>query len=456
MADKRTILIADDELNIREGLSRFLEIEGYETLKAKDGKEAWEIVSQGNVDMVLTDIRMPELSGIDLLKKIYTTYPTIPVILITGHGTIEEAVQAMQNGAVNLLTKPVNLKTLSAIVKRTIINRDLEEKNIKLQQELERIKNTNGNTEILGKSQKYQNLMALIKQVAPTKASVLITGESGTGKELVAKTLVELSSRKDKSFEKVHLMSYNSNLIEDVLFGHVKGAFTGATSDRPGLFELAHEGTLFLDEIGELDLLAQVKLLRVLQEGEIQRVGENKTRKVDVRVIAATNRDLKKEVEEGRFREDLYYRLNVISIEVPPLRERKDDILLLATEFLNRHGKENNKKVSSISSEAKAILTNYSWPGNIRELNNCIERAVIMSKNDVIEPVDLPAEISKVKKTDSIEIPIGTTFAEAEKQIILETINYCKGNKSRAADILGLGRKTIQRKTLEYEGNSAN
>ena len=447
---KRTILVVDDEKYIREGLVAALEMDGYTGLQAENGKAAWDIINSEPVDMVITDLRMPDMSGSELLKKIYSTYPTIPVVVLTGHGTIEDAVTAMQNGAVDFLTKPVNLDHLSVLIKRSLAGKDMAEKNRELRAELESLRRKNGYSRIIGKSPKIQKLIETIQQIAPSRASVLITGESGVGKELVADAIVSYSDRKDKPFIKVHCAALNANLLESELFGHVKGAFTGAVADKKGRFELADGGTIFLDEIGEIDQSTQIKLLRVLQEREFEKVGGEKTIRTDVRVIAATNRDLQKEIAEGRFREDLYYRLNVVSLNVPPLRERKEDIFLLATAFLNEFNKENKKSIEGFSNEARSAITAYDWPGNIRELRNCVESAVVMCRTSQIEIEDLPPAVSRARGGNTIEIELGTTMDEAEKKIILGTVAFCKGNKSKAADVLGLGRKTIIRKMQEY------
>ncbi len=448
---KRNILIVDDEINIREGLVAAVEMEGYNGLSAPDGKKALEIINTTDVDMIITDLRMPNMTGDELLKVVYSAYPTIPVVVLTGHGTIEDAVLAMQNGAVDFLTKPVNLNHLFVLIRKCLSNKNIIEQNRELQKELDAIKKRANYNRIIGKSQKVVKLLDNIQLVAPTKASVLITGESGVGKELVADAIVSFSDRKDKPFVKVHCAALNSNLLESELFGHVKGSFTGAVSDKKGRFEQADGGTIFLDEIGEIDQSTQIKLLRVLQEREFERVGGEHTIKTDVRVIAATNRDLEKEIREGRFREDLYYRLNVVRLEVPPLRERKEDLFLLCTDFLNLFSSENNKKITGFSNDAKAAINNYEWPGNIRELRNCIESAVVMCRSNTIELNDLPPSVSKTQREDIIPLNIGTTLEEAERQFIINTLNFCKGNKSKAAEILGIGRKTILRKLSEYE-----
>ena len=450
----RTILVVDDEKNIRTGLATLLGLDGYNVLQAEDGEEAWNIINDSSVDLVITDLKMPKMSGLELLKKIYTTYPTIPVIVLTGHGTIEEAVVAMQNGAVDFLTKPLNEAHLNVLIKKSLSNKDLADRNRELKQELENLRIQSGFTKIIGKSQGVVKLLDTIQRIATSKASVLITGESGVGKELVANTIVNYSDRRDKPFVKVHCAALNANLLESELFGHVKGAFTGAVADKKGRFELADGGTIFLDEIGEIDANTQIKLLRVLQEHEFEKVGGEKTIKTDVRVIAATNRNLEEEIKKGNFREDLYYRLNVVRLEVPPLRERKEDIFLLATEFLNQFNKEDGKNVEGFSSEVRSKLSSYDWPGNIRELRNCIESAVVMCRGSVIEVDDLPTNVRNASKDGCVEIPLGSTMEAAEKAVILATLNYCKGNKSKAADVLGLGRKTVLRKLQEYEASN--
>ena len=447
----RNILIVDDELHIRQGLVAAVESEGYTGLEAADGLEAWNLISSQSIDMVITDLRMPNMSGEELLRKIYSTYPTIPVVVLTGHGTIEDAVTAMQNGAVDFLTKPVNLDHLFVLIKKSLSGRDLLEKNKELQKELDALKKRNSYTKIIGKSQSVVRLMDTITQVAASRASVLITGESGVGKELVADALVNFSDRSNKPFIKVHCAALNPNILESELFGHVKGAFTGAVTETKGRFEAADGGTIFLDEIGEIDQSTQIKLLRVLQEREFEKVGGEKTISVDVRVIAATNRNLEEEIKAGRFREDLYYRLNVVHLEVPPLRDRKEDLFLLATDFLNTFCKENNRQINGFSNDAKIALSSYAWPGNIRELRNCVESAVVMCRSNVIDIKDLPPAVSKVRKENEITVPVGCTMYEAEKAVILQTLNYCKGNKSKASDVLGIGRKTLLRKLESYE-----
>ncbi|NLJ45737.1 MAG: sigma-54-dependent Fis family transcriptional regulator [Treponema sp.] len=444
---KFTVLVADDERNIREGLAEALRLEGYEVALAADGEEALRAVENGRVDLVVTDLCMPKVSGNEVLKRVAGSYPGIPVIILTGHGTIEDAVDSMRIGAFDFITKPVNLDHLSLLVRRALESRELERQNQELQREIESQKRISS---IIGRSPEMKRIFDLIRRVAPTKASVLITGESGVGKELIADALHNLSPRADKPFIKVHCAALAESLLESELFGHEKGAFTGATGRKRGRFELAHEGTLFLDEIGEINQNVQIKILRVLQERKFERVGGEETLEVDVRVIAATNRDLKAEIEKGTFREDLYYRLNVVNIHVPPLRERKDDIPLLAGAFLREFSEENGKSLEGFDPKVRAAFFAYSWPGNVRELRNCVESAVVLARGSVVSLEDLPPGIREAQEDDTVRIPSGSTLAEAEKILIRETLAAQGGNKSRTAEILGIGRKTLYQKLQEY------
>lgn len=447
----RTILVADDEKNIRNGLEIALEDEGYSVVQAADGNEAWEILTSKDVDLVIADLRMPGMNGQELLKRITSSYPTMPVIILTGHGTIEAAVEAMRNGAVDFLTKPLNLDRLFLLIRRAMNNLDLYDQNAALKRELAELKRQTGFAKIIGKSAPMVRLMETVRQVADAQASVLVTGESGVGKELVADAIHQLSSRSSGPFIKVSCASFAETLLEDELFGHEKGAFSGAISSRKGRFELANGGTLFLDEIGEISQSTQVKLLRVLQEQKFERLGGEKTVTVDVRLIAATNRNLKEEVEIGKFREDLYYRLNVVHIEVPPLRERKEDIPLLMSHFLEMYNERNKRHVQGFSQRAKAAMMAYDWPGNIRELGNCVESAVVLAANQIIDLDDLPAVVRNANSEERVVIPVGSTMEQAEKALIVATIAYCGGNKSKAADVLGIARKTLHRKVQEYK-----
>ena len=444
---KLTILVADDEKNIREGLREALALDGYEVLTAADGQEAQEIVTRGDVDLLITDLKMPRLSGEDLLKNVASQFPTLPVIILTGHGTIESAVQAMHDGAYDFLTKPVNLDRLSLLAKRALSSRELALQNRAMQEELER---RSGFASIIGRSAEMKQVFEMVRQVAPSRSSVLITGESGSGKEMIAEALHYNSPRKEKPFIKVHCAALTESILESELFGHEKGAFTGAIARKRGRFELAHMGTLFLDEIGEINQNVQIKLLRVLEEKKFERVGGEETVEVDVRLIAATNRDLKEAISRGIFREDLYYRLNVVNIHVPPLRERKEDIPLLTAAFLHEFAQENGKAIDGIDAKARLALYNYSWPGNVRQLRNSIESAVVMGKGSTITLEDLPPNIRGEPGGDSLRLPLGTSLADMEKEVIRSTLAREAGNKSRTAEILGIGRKTLHRKIEEY------
>lgn len=448
---KFTLLIIDDEKNIREGLGANFEMEGYNVKLAENGQQGLEFISKGDIDLVITDLRMPGISGEEVLRKVTTETPGIPVIVLTGHGSIDSAVDAMRNGAYDFLTKPLNLDQLTMIVKRALQARELSLQHKQLKKEVEK---DMAFDKMIGKSAEMQKVFEMIKKVASSKASVLITGESGVGKEVVADAIHKLSPRKDHQCIKVHCAALSETLLESELFGHEKGAFTGADNLVKGRFELAHESSIFLDEIGEINPGVQIKILRVLQEKAFERVGGQETINVDVRIIAATNRVLEEEVKKGTFREDLYYRLNVIHIHVPPLRERKDDIPLLVASFLEEFAVENGKNIKGIDSQAKSAIYNYNWPGNIRELRNCIESAVVMCSGEEIKLEDLPPTVSKSAGDQSINIPANATLDEAEKIIILQTLAANKNNKSKTADLLGIGRKTLHRKLEEYGINS--
>lgn len=445
-----SLLVVDDEKNIREGLGKALELDGHKLFLAANGSEALEIINNNEIDLVITDLKMPKLAGEELLKQITFSYPTIQVIILTGHGTIETAVNAMRDGAYDFLTKPVNLDRLSLLVRRALSTRDLVLQHHALQNEVEFIKKKQKFSGAIGKSTQMKKIMEIVEQVSRTKASVLVTGESGVGKELISDAIHELSDRREKPFIKVHCAALSETLLESELFGHEKGAFTGAVAKKRGRFELAHNGTLLLDEIGEISPAVQIKILRVLQEKKFERVGGEETIEVDVRVISATNKDLKEEIAKGTFREDLYYRLNVVHIHVPPLRERKDDIPLLTSAFLKEFSEENGRSIEAINQKARIALYNYSWPGNIRELRNCLESAVVLTKNTIIAPDDLPPSIVEDSQGDYVRIDVGTSLEEAEKEIIKNTLIAQKGNKSKTADILGIGRKTLHRKIQDY------
>ncbi len=445
-----TILTIDDEENIRNGLADNFELEGYKVKEAANGKEGLDLIQAGGIDLVITDLRMDGISGEEVVRQVTTKFPGIPIIVLTGHGSIDDATAAIKAGAFDFLTKPLDLDHLNIVVKNALRGKELARQNKELK---EKLLNQNNPTEMIGKSSELAKVKMMIEKAAPTRASVLITGESGVGKELVANAIHKLSPRANQPFIVVHCAALSESLLESELFGFEKGAFTGADSQHKGRFELANGGTIFLDEIGEINPATQVKLLRVLQEKKFERVGGEETISVDVRLVAATNRKLEEEVKNGNFREDLYYRLNVVRIEMPPLRERKDDIPLLMHSFLREFNIENEKNIKGFDNRSKALLIKYNWPGNIRELKNCIESAVVMCTGDEIKIDDLPASLREKSDEKTISIPLGITMEEAEKIIIQENLAANNNNKSKTADILGIGRKTLHRKIEEWENS---
>ena len=449
------ILIADDEPNICKGLCRALSSisPDYVFFTAEDGEKAWDLVQSEDIDLAIIDLRMPKLNGQELLERIKRDYMSVPVIILTGHGSIENAVAAMRAGAYDFVTKPVNLDRLELLVERALGSRELKRQNRELSLELERLRaRESKNIKFSSKNPGMQRVYQMIEQVADSRVSVLITGESGVGKELVAESLHRFSERRKKELIKVHCAALSQTLLESELFGHEKGAFTGANQRRKGRFELADGGSIFLDEIGEIDAATQIKLLRVLQQKSFERVGGEQTIEVDVRIIAATNRNLQEEVSEGRFREDLFYRLNVVNIHIPSLRERKEDLPFLIPYFLDQAVKENRRTyIEGISPKALTLMYNYYWPGNIRELQNTVESAVVLCKQSSIQPEDLPPKLQQQKDVDKISIPLGSSMMQIEEAAIRATIAYAKGNKTQASKILQIGRKTLHRKIHDYE-----
>ena len=444
---KYNILVVDDEKNIREGLGRVLELDNYRVFLAANGREGLKLVERGDIDLVISDLKMPGGSGEELLKKTRDMYANLPVIILTGHGTVENAVQAMKDGAFDFLTKPINLEHFAILVKRALSNRELILEHRHMQKELEKRSQF---ANIIGESAAMHSIFDKVQQVAPTRASVLITGGSGVGKEVIAEAIHYTSPRKEKPFIKVHCAALTETLLESELFGHERGAFTGAVARKRGRFELAHLGSLFLDEIGEISQSVQIKLLRVLQDKQFERVGGEEVIETDVRIIAATNRNLMDDISTGRFREDLYYRLNVINIHIPPLKERNEDIPLLVAAFLKSFSRENGKNIEGIETKARMALYNYSWPGNVRELKNCIESAVVMTKSAILTLEDLPPHIGQTSPGQSLRLSPGISIAEGEKEIIRSALSVNKGNKSKTAEVLGIGRKTLHRKIQEY------
>ncbi|MCX8031421.1 MAG: sigma-54 dependent transcriptional regulator [Thermodesulfovibrionales bacterium] len=455
------ILVIDDDAIIRDMLESFLQTEGFEVFTASDGKEGISLLKKEGFDLILSDLVMPNLDGLEVLKSINALNLKTPLIVMTAFGTIQTAVEAMKHGAFDYITKPFNLNELSIIIKRALNISKIQIENVLLKKQLKKKYTFEG---LIGDSPKMQQVFEMIEKIADTDSTILITGESGTGKELIARTIHFNSSRVNKAFVPVNCAAIPKDLLESELFGHEKGAFTGAIHTRIGRFELAHGGTLFLDEIGELEPSLQAKLLRVLQQREFERVGGLKTIKVDVRIIAATNKNLEKCVKEGKFREDLYYRLNVIPIHLPPLRERTEDIPLLIDHFIKHFCKKKNRPPFSFTKEAMKCLYKYSWQGNVRELENLIERLSILVSSDVVTVSDLPDKFhmyaecedkadEKYVKSRGLFTPelklsddrfdFNKIISDIERNIIIEALEKSGGVKSKAASLLGLNRTTL-------------
>src|SRR5271154_1965119 len=448
MTTKRpTILIVDDERNTREGLQRALQ-DRYEVLLAEDSQKAMKTLESTPVDVLLTDLRMPGGDGMGLLRRALSLSNPPVCIVMTAYGSIENAVQAMQAGAYHYVTKPVNLDELELVIQRALDSRRVAAENINLREQIDQ---KYGLENIIGESAPMRQVFETIQQVAPSRATVLITGATGTGKELIAKAIHNLSSRKNGPFIAVHAAALPTSLLESELFGHERGAFTGAVERRVGRFELADGGTLFLDEVGELEPPMQVKLLRVLEERAFERVGGAKTLQVDVRLVAATNKDLKKLVSEGKFRDDLFYRLSVVTVDLPPLRERREDIPLLVKSFLDEFSRENNKQVRELTPEALNMLLAYDWPGNVRELRNAIEQMVVLARAERLTVRDVPAAIRGGADLTKINVVrMGMTVEDAERQLVVQALKETDGNRTRAAQRIGISRRTLHRKLKEY------
>jgi DNA-binding NtrC family response regulator len=449
---KGRVLIVDDEEAARESLRELLMADGYEILAEADGLTGLKRVKEFLPSVVLTDIRMPRMDGFELLREIRSLYPEMAVILLTGHGSVEMALRAIQEeGAYHYFEKPIDLKKLRIVVERAVEYSEARRENEALRRQL---RDRGAFGELVGKSHAMRQIYHLIEQVAPSSASVLITGESGTGKELIARTVHNLSPRKDAQFVAINCSAIPETLMESELFGHEKGAFTGAAARRQGCFELANGGTLLLDEIAEMPMLLQAKLLRVLEERSVRRLGSTQEIPIDVRLLAATNKNPQEAVMNGGLREDLLYRLNVITIELPPLRERKDDLPLLVQHLVAQLAEKHKRPARSLTPAALQVLQSHSWPGNVRELRNAIERAVIICSGEEIErhhlapyPVDQRA---RVRSEDTLSLPVGTPIEEVERQMIMRTLQKTDNNKTRAAELLGISLKTLHNKLRLY------
>ncbi|HET9597935.1 MAG TPA: sigma-54 dependent transcriptional regulator [Anaeromyxobacteraceae bacterium] len=456
------VLIVDDELNIRRVLAAMLAREGYEVTTAADGEQALAVLHKTPVHVVVTDLVMPRLGGLELLQKVSVDYPDVPVIVITAHGTVDSAVQALKAGAFDYVTKPFEQEELKKVIAKATRAHEIERQNV------HGAAAGGEGPPLVGQSGSMRQIYEIVAKVADSPSTVLITGESGTGKELIARELHRRSSRREKPLIKVNCAAIPKDLVESELFGYEKGAFTGAVGSKPGRFELADGGTLFLDEIGEIPVEMQVKLLRALQESEFERVGGIKTLRVDVRLIAATNRDLEELIREGRFREDLYYRLAVVPIALPPLRDRREDIPLLVQHFIAKYDQRLGKKVERVDDEAMAMLLAYAWPGNIRELENLMERSVLFADGPIIHGASLPdalrerapgpaVPIAAVGPLGAIAAPSGASMkeivrqaqAELEKELIGRALEETGGNVTRAAKRLQISRKSLQVKMKE-------
>ncbi|MBX3185850.1 MAG: sigma-54-dependent Fis family transcriptional regulator [Labilithrix sp.] len=444
---KVRILVVDDEASARGGLEKLLKQSDYEVSTAADGVQALAVAAENAPDVVVTDLHMPNMDGMALLTKLREQDVELPVIVATAHGDVNAAVAAMRAGAIDFITKPIDFDVLSLAIERSLEQRTIRAEAENLRRQL-RERDGEGLKGLLGTSPAMQKVYRVARQVAGSRATVLITGESGTGKGELAKALHELSPRAKAPFVSLHCAAIPETLLESELFGHEKGSFTGADKRRLGRFEQASGGTLFLDEVGEIPALMQVKLLKVLQERTVERIGSGESIPVDVRLLAATNKDLAREVREGRFREDLYYRLNVVHVEIPPLRLRGADVLVLANHFLQKFARENHKPIESFSEAARTKILAHRWPGNVRELENAIERAVVLSERNEVDAEDLPFDAAQPMQ-GPLRIP-GSTMAEIERHAILATLEATQGSTTRAAELLDISVRTIQYRLHEY------
>ena len=438
-----TILIVEDEAKMRRLLELNLGEDGFSTLSAGDAETGLKLLRENTVDLVVTDLKLPGMNGLEFLQAVKRQNAALPVVVMTAFGTVETAVEAMKGGASDYVLKPFSLSEMRMVIRKELDVRDLREENRSLREALgKRYVHPN----VVARSPKMQEVLATVDRVAPTNSTVLLGGESGVGKDLIARAIHEKSRRASGPFIKINSTAIPENLLESELFGYEKGAFTGATASKPGKFEMADKGTLFLDEIGDVPPAIQVKLLRVLQEREFERLGGTRTVKVDARLIAATNRDLREALEQGTFREDLYYRLNVVPIDIAPLRQRKEDIPDLVNLFISRFAGDSGKPVKSITPEAMQILVNYHWPGNVRELQNIIERACALAKGSVLEAPDIHLDLRPAKAANGVGgfLPEGMTLEHWEDEMIQEALRRADGNKSQAARLLGLSRNALR------------
>ena len=446
---KPNLLLVDDDKNALDGLVKILAHDGYPVSGVLSGYEALNLLSRKSFDIIVTDMKLPGMGGLSLINEIRKKEESVSIVVITAYSSVKTAVEAIKCGADDYLTKPINIEELKLVLEKIWERQQLIAQNRMLK---EKLKDKYKSSELVGSTPQMKQIFHMIEDVAPSTASILILGETGTGKELVANAIHCQSDRACMPFVALHCAALSEGVLESELFGHEKGAFTGAVQSRKGRFELADGGTLFLDEAGEMSLKVQVKLLRVLEKGEFERVGGEKTLKVDVRLITATNRYLEKEVSEGRFREDLFYRLNVITIHLPPLRERREDIPILSNFFVIKYTKKYKKEIKGFTPEAMEALCAYHWPGNVRELENVIERAIVLCKKNTISADHLPRNVVPDKDDMSvIKIPVGISLKEAEKEIIQKTLQMTLGSKKEAARILGISHRKIEYKVKEWQ-----
>jgi two-component system response regulator HydG len=451
------VLVIDNDPAHAEAMADSLRSIGFECIVATSGPEGAAMLDVGTYEIVITDLKMPEMGGLEILARVKEIQPDAEVVLVTGHGTIESAVEAMQRGAFNYLLKPLDLKQLRAVVENAARSQYLRRANAELHRRLDERFGFEG---VIGNSPQMVDVVSKLQRIAPTDATVLIQGETGTGKELVAKAIHQNSPRKKRPFVPLNCAALSEHILESELFGHIRGAFTDASADRQGKFEYANGGTLFLDEVGDMPVPTQIKLLRVLESGEITRVGSNEPVHVDVRILSATNRDLEAAVESGSFREDLYHRLKVVTIRLPSLAERREDIPLLLDHFLKEHTKRHNKSIQGISTAARRRLLAYDWPGNVRQLRNVIESMVVVDFDGVLDLDDLPSELAPPTDgenhsggaggQDGLHDLVGKSLSELESLFIGETLKVTGGNREEAAEMLGIGERTLYRKIKEY------
>lgn len=442
------ILIIDDRKDHAAAAAESLEKVGYQCQVASSGREGLQLLAERKFNIVITDLKMFDMDGLEVLRGVKKRLPETEVIMMTAYSSVETAVEAMQQGAATYLKKPLNIKELRQVVKNVVEKQQLLRDNVNLRQQLDKKYGFEG---LIGNSDQMQGVLDLIRQVAKTSASILIQGESGTGKELVSRAIHYNSPRKNNHFVPLNCAALSEGILESELFGHEKGAFTGAIYQRKGRFEFAHLGTLFLDEIGDMPMATQIKLLRVIENSEIFRVGSNTSIRVDVRLVTATNQDLDELVKKGTFREDLYFRLKVITINLAPLRERRDDISLLTNSFIKEFNQIHHTKIKSITPEVLQVFGRYAWPGNVRELRNCIESMVVTTRNDVLDVPDIPAAINQEKKAALVPVPFSSIpLDQAEKELIKGTLVLAKGNRAQAAQMLGVSSRTLYRKLRKY------